>query len=184
MAKRKKLNPLERDILDGFERPSLRPDRHGIPSLEELQDDYKQSSTVEGSITPDDLVSAIRSLVKDQEQPDASTGGRASPRPHLPDEVLERDVEILIERVEKKSDRLIVKAQRLKEAVDKRQEAVPTVVTFNPKDEPLLKRGLMRVWKHSDNTITYEMYKAALGARKELSKRFKERQLKDAEGLI
>jgi len=184
MSKKNNLNDVERDVLDGMERPSL--PGHILsdkdPGLEAKQLPAHQNLKDSTAETKDkaEILDAIKKLLKDQEVFDPLTHEKTAPGGVLGRQGLsldEEEMDALLEHAKTTIASVKEKAMKLKNAVIERQKVSPTVVTFKPQQKSLLKKGMVRVFGHKDNTITFDHYAAALAARHALAEKNMEDQM-------
>jgi hypothetical protein len=171
------LNNLELDRLDGPNYPSIQPQTEKtlateVTSIKPTNDESQLNPT--SSPNAEDILRLLKEKLDQLKEFDSLSGTTSvDPRQLASSKLVlsPEEAQILLQELDQKIATVRDKSNRLKNAVDKRQELSPTVVEFNPKTKLTLKRGMQRVFSYKANNITYDHYKAAIAARQELSKR-------------
>ena len=186
------LTQQERSILDGFEQPTIQtnitPDIvKYTPNFNSQGESTNTTKTAESIQNPEQILDIIQKALANQQIFDPLTGAKHN----IPGQTAKTEhalspehMDLLIEHVKKQIKEVKAKSEKLKTAIRIRQEADPTVVTFDPKKNSLLKRGMQRVFGQSNNQITYEQYEAALEARKELARKNTDKELSGLRAVV
>jgi hypothetical protein len=169
------LNTKELDILDGPNYPSIAPqvEKSQATEVESFQLN-EQQATVATLPTAEQILAVLKEKLDSLKEFDSLSGTTSTDPRQIADSgrlaLSHEHAEVLLQELDNKIATLREKSNRLKKAIDIRQELSPTIVEFDPKRKLTIKRGMQRVFGHKANTITYEHYKAAIAARQELSK--------------
>lgn len=170
------LSKRDRDVLDGYERPGLDPNLdYKDDKLDELEHFNKEDPEDKASPLSKDVDDVIGSLKEKLEKMgvfSGATGVSSNPAGRLSQAhgaMPREEFDLLTGAIRDSIKELKGKTAKLKNMVDTRQQASPTVVKFDPKKYPVLKKGMIRLFKSRNNEITFSQYKAALRARRELS---------------
>ena len=181
--KKKQLTDIEQDILDGIEIPSLDenivPDADRGLSEKQLPHDMSVSDSSAESIDSTAIVDAIKQILDTKKEFDPLTNEMSTKDGALSrsnSQPTEDEMNAIIEHTKGRIKSIKDKAAKLKEAIVERQKLSPTIVTFSPKQNALLKKGMVRIFQHKDNTITFDQYRAAMDARHALAERGLEEQ--------
>ena len=183
---KKKLTAADLDILDGINIPTIAPNtKLEAPTSAPIK---KEDGNIEGKdlkrISPVDdlggLLDALKSKLDENPSFDSLTGENFRVQDGaIAGDLTNEQIEALIAHTRKSITNIQSKSKIIMDAVVKRQELEPTIVSFDHKRNRLLKRGMVRVFGHKANTITFDQYRAALEARKILSERLVKEKLGD-----
>ena len=180
-----KLTPSDVDVLDGINIPTLPPSvrlekPRSVPVTKLGTQEVEISSLKELDPNEDfgQLLNSIRSKIDDSSTFDSLTGQSfTSDAGDIASDLTNEQIEKLIDHTKQSISNIQKKSEVIMDAVIKRQEVDPTVVSFKSKEKALLKRGMVRVFGHKANTITFDQYRAALAARKLLADRLVKEKL-------
>lgn len=196
-----RLSNSDLDILDGIEIPSLGKNvqQDEVQSAASHRNQPNSSSVIDNpnrddlgeSIIPvdnaDDLLTSLRESVSEVSDYDSVNNDEYSLPGMLNASGLrlsDEELDLLYKSINERIDRVKDKSKRLKDAVIMRQSLDPTVVTFDPDQDDLIKKGMVKIFGHKENTITFQHYQAAIQARKEISELQMSKQLKNVEVLF
>lgn len=189
--KKKQLTDNEQDILDGIKIPSLQeyiiPDADKGLKEKQLPHDTSISDSAAESLDSSAIIDAIKQMFYAQKEFDPLTNEKSVKNGAISrskNQLNENETRIIIAHVRERIKSIREKATKLKDAVTERQNVSPTVVAFDQKQNTLLKRGMVRIFGHKANTITFDHYRAALEARHALAEAGLEEQIQPLDRIL
>jgi len=176
----------EQDVLDGYDYPTL------LPNLQDDEKSYtyvdqeefeKKVKEVSAQVDPNVLLEQLQKMMQDNAHFDPTTGETRLVPGSLSkagNRLTDEEFDVLVSGIRNSIDKVRSKSAMIKSAIEQRQKDEPTIVMFDKRTKPLLKKGMSRIFKSKAGQITFEHYKAALELRRLLSEMTLDETLKDA----